>query len=828
MNSEQLKKAVAVFAPAIVLDRIFSRETRAGVLTALNVLLATLFILTALAFGTQRFSFSSPDVSFAFGKLQALGGAVLGLLLIATALWLLFRALNAFYDSYYFTGLATVLPEAGLSEPKSEITFETAGVLSEVFRSGDLTGTFIFSKLGRRALARLGLAKQFLAEFLAMRTVVSFSADKFSVGISGQTAKLSDVASAVVASDTAFAKFLSLHDISVKDLVGASEWVERTEMFFRNRARFWGRDELGRISGVGKNWSYGGAYTLERFAHDITERGKFDTSDASREYASELNTLEAVLARSGESNALLVSEPGAGGLDIVMALGARIAEGSVLPSLEHKRIFLFDENAFIAAEKDKARFESELLHIFNEIVRAGNIILVVSDLPNFIGSAKAIGSDIIALADPYLASPDFQMIAMANPGAFHQSLEEDSKILHRFEKILVKARDIISTMRILEDHSLVEESGSRVFFTYQSLSAVAEGAKRYFTDGVMSDRAIHLLAEVAQTAQAKKKTVVERGDVLAVIESKTGIATGEIGKDEREKLLHLEDTLHLRIIGQDEAVKAISGALRRARSDIENSERPMGSFLFLGPTGVGKTETTKALASVFFGKEESIIRFDMSEYQTDDALTRLIGSFEDGKAGVLSSKLRDESTGVLLLDEFEKTNTEVLNLFLQILDEGFFSDMSGTRVNARNLIIIATSNAGSDMIWKMLGEGKDLSANKDAIIAEIINRGIFKPELLNRFDGVILFHPLTTENLQKIAMLMLKKLQKRLTEKGIELVINDALLKAVMDAGTDPQFGARPMNRAIQEKVEQVIAQKIISGEVKSGSSIELTEEELK
>ncbi|MCR4336425.1 MAG: AAA family ATPase, partial [Candidatus Omnitrophica bacterium] len=265
----------------------------------------------------------------------------------------------------------------------------------------------------------------------------------------------------------------------------------------------------------------------------------------------------------------------------------------------------------------------------------------------------------------------------------------------------------------------------------------------------------------------------------------------------------------------------------RARSDIENPDRPMGSFLFLGPTGVGKTETTKALAASFFGSEDTVIRLDMSEYQTSDALKRLIGSFEDNRPGVLSSKLREQSYGVLLLDEFEKTSREVLDLFLQILDEGFFSDSSGKRVNARNLIIIATSNAGSDLIWNMMLEGKGLMEEKDKIVNEIINRGLFKPELLNRFDGVILFHPLTAEDLKKIAGFMLVKLQKRLATKGIELVINDALLKAVTRAGTDPQFGARPMNRAIQEKVEQVIAKKMISGEVKAGSRLELTEAEL-
>ena len=275
----------------------------------------------------------------------------------------------------------------------------------------------------------------------------------------------------------------------------------------------------------------------------------------------------------------------------------------------------------------------------------------------------------------------------------------------------------------------------------------------------MPDKAIDLLRELVPMVKASKLHIVTREDVLDLVSRKTGIAVSEAKGEERTKLLKLEEILHERIVGQDEAVKAISGALRRARSGISSPNRPMGSFLFLGPTGVGKTETTKALAQVFFGDEKAINRLDMSEYQRDDALSRLIGTFESGKVGVLASLLRERPYGVLLLDEFEKTSKEVHDLFLQVLDEGFFTDVSGKRVNARNLIVVATSNAGSDVIWKFMQEGKGL--NKDIVITEIINRAIFKPELLNRFDGVVLFHPLNAEHLRTIARFQLQKLAKR-------------------------------------------------------------------
>ncbi len=835
MNLDQLKNAIKIFYPAIVLDGLVSRKTRVSAGKVLQALLFIFWIITAIAEASKLPKFPWRTGSEWVAFLQQWEPVFMGALFISVALWLLARAFESFYDSYYFIGLQTILPEAGLSEAKPPITFEAAEVLNSGFETGDFTGAFLRSRLGGRVCMRLGFSRKTVEGFLSARLhVVGLSVFKFPELTDTSVAGFSDLAKAVIESDAEFFKFLSTQNVSEKDFVGASDWVEQNEQYFRRHDRFWSKDSLGKISGIGKDWSYGGAYALEKYAHDITEHGA-DPSMAGA-HVDEQEELEAVLARSGEANALLVADEGVGALGIVYDLGSRITQGSVLPPLEHKRVYLLDTNALVNSSKDKGKFEGELLHLLNSAVRSGHIILVIPDLPHFIESAQSIGADVMSLMDSYLALAEFQVIALSNPGAFHQGLEGNSKILHRFEKILVKDRDEKSTLRALEEAVLTEESKGRVFFTYQSLATVAEGARRYFSDGVTSDKAIHLLAELVPHVQAKKKNFVERSDVLELLEIKTGIPTGDVSVAEKEKLLHLEDILHKRIIGQDEAIKAISNAMRRARSDIENPERPMGSFLFLGPTGVGKTETTKALAATFFGKEDSVIRLDMSEYRTDDALKRLTGSFEDGKVGVLSAKLRERSYGVLLLDEFEKTSKEVLDLFLQILDEGFFSDMSGRRVNARNLIIIATSNAGSDLIWKTLrgtdadsrGQNADGQVlNKDAVINEIINRGIFKPELLNRFDGVILFHPLSTKHLQEIAGLMLKKLQKRLMEKGIEFVINDAVLKAVMSAGTDQQFGARPMNRAIQEKIEQVIAQKIISGEAKAGSRIEFTAEEL-
>jgi ATP-dependent Clp protease ATP-binding subunit ClpC len=402
-------------------------------------------------------------------------------------------------------------------------------------------------------------------------------------------------------------------------------------------------------------------------------------------------------------------------------------------------------------------------------------------------------------------------------------LEKNQIFMQHFENILIREIDDSNALKVLENE-LVRFEREGLFFTYPALLAVVDGAERYFPDGVMPDKAIDLLLEIVPKLLSERKSLVEKGDVLGLIETKTGIPVGEVKAEEREKLLDLENILKARIVGQDEAVKTVSSAVRRARSGITNPDRPLGSFLFLGPTGVGKTETTKVLADVFFGESARILRLDMSEYSGADSVEKLIGSFGSGKEGVLSSLLRERQYGVLLLDEFEKTTPDVMNLFLQILDEGFFSDSSGRKVSARNLIIIATSNAGSDRIWSAMQAGKDLSREKDAIVDDIVKSGVFKPELLNRFDGVVLFHPLTPAHLKRIAGLMLQKLHDRLAMQGINLAIDENLIDYVVGFGTDPKFGARPMNRAIQDKVEEAVARKILADSIPKGQEIRLNQ----
>jgi ATP-dependent Clp protease ATP-binding subunit ClpC len=368
------------------------------------------------------------------------------------------------------------------------------------------------------------------------------------------------------------------------------------------------------------------------------------------------------------------------------------------------------------------------------------------------------------------------------------------------------------------------EHDHHVFFTYPAVVKIAESADRYVVEGVMPDKAVSLMAEIASRAEQSGVKIILDSFVNESVQAKTGIPTGPVTDKERELLVHLEDVLHERVIGQRDAIKAIASAMRRARAGIQSSERPISSFLFLGSTGVGKTETAKALAYTFFGSEDTMLRFDMSEFSDSDGLSRLVGT--SAQAGALSSALREHPYSVVLLDEFEKSSESVHDLFLQILDEGMFTDAKGAQVNARNCIIIATSNAGSDIIFEYVKKGEKPADHKDEIIDTIINRAIYKPELINRFDAVVLFETLGETEQKQIAGLMLQDLQKRMRDRGYELVVDDMLIEVLMMKGFDPEFGARPLRRAIQDVLEERIAAKIIRENLQRGAIIQFTPED--
>jgi ATP-dependent Clp protease ATP-binding subunit ClpA len=820
MDYKTLTEKLEKYAPAIGLNKAFPSGPRRFLKTA-TLILTFVFLFVYLA-GTFNQTISQTIPAQIFEGLAEIMGA----------LWLLFFCLDAFYSSLYFDDLKLVARESFFKNPATSGSFLTAVALSG--NDADLTARFLKSPVGKTLTMRLEIPanERPAADVERPRADVADTwrdspPDFSTFSISPDCENIfEEFVTTLYKQDKSFADFLFRYGITEKKLRGTADWLTQKSEKEKRARRFWSRDNLGRVPGIGKDWSYGQTYALEKYGGLMADVFDF-TSRGLGLHTKYVNEIENVLSRKSEGNIILVADDDLEKTDIVIEFCKKIASGKILPMLEHKVIFTLDISAMTVAGAQKDNFEKEFLAVLNQAERAGNIILFIDDLPNAISASASIGSDVLSLLNPYLSSSVLQIIAGSDVKSFHEKIESSVSLMEKFEKIILKDDDEESLIGLLEERADDLEIQTGIFFSYPAILEIAENASRYFTGGVISDKALDMLSELPISVARNGQNMVTKKDVSAITEAKTGVPTGEIETAEKDKLLNLEKILHERIIGQDEAVSAISSALRRARSGIESKTRPLGSFLFLGPTGVGKTETTKALAEVFFGDEKKIMRLDMSEYSGSDALSRLIGSFEGGKQGVLTSLLRENQYGVLLLDEFEKASRETHDLFLQILDEGIFSDMLGKKVNARNLIIIATSNAGSDIIWDYVKQQKDLAKNKQTIIDAIIKEGVFRPELLNRFDGVILFHPLDEKLLKQVATLMLKRLAKRLEEKSLELVITDELVNYLVKVGSDPAFGARPINRAIQDQVEETIARKLISGDIKPGSEVVLTEADL-
>lgn len=822
MNVRNLDISNSRLYPIVVLDRLLSHRARHIVHSVIDTILGILGIAAGLLF-MARFVpvLSSEEIAQA----REFAPRVIGLILILLAVLLAVYLLEVFFRFLYFREGVIAWRTRGRSHETDLLSFSVLKILHGASQS-NVTESFLRSIDGARIITRAGIDEDARETFLNNRKGKSIDVD-----IPLTAGKIFTLRSLVVfltLHDEEFRNFLFSNGVRDGDIIGAAEWVMREMEDEKNREQWWSRGRLAAIPGIGKDWAYGEISALLRYGHEVLEDYSEHASALSVKDEHEVRELERVLSRAQEANALLVGEKGAGTMDIVHDVAQKIREGSITPELEHKKVFLINGDSLIASTRSKEEFERELLVILNEAMRAGNLILVFPDFPSFVTSARNIGSNIISIMDPYFASPKMQFIAVSDIDMFHDRLEQDSAFMARFEEVAVVPPSETEMIVILERVAENLEEDHPVFFTYSAIAEAFESAQNYLPDGTLPDKAIDLLVEIVPQAIEQREYLIKRSDVLALITLKTKIPVGELSDGERVKLLDLEKFLHMRVVGQDEAVSLIANAMRRARAGVRNMKRPIGSFLFLGPTGVGKTETAKALAEAFFNNEDAISRFDMSEYQTSDALARLIGNFEGEKVGTLTKVLKEKPFGVLLLDEFEKTNRDVLDLFLQVLDEGFFSDMRGKRVNARNVIIIATSNAGSDLIWEAGQQGRDLLAMKDEIMNKIIERGIFKPELLNRFDGVVLFHPLDVSHLSQIARLMLEKLTTRLHARGIDLLITDDLVNAVIRYGMDPSFGARPMNRAIQEHVEQIIADKLVRGEIKEGAHVSISPDDFK
>lgn len=632
---------------------------------------------------------------------------------------------------------------------------------------------------------------------------------------------------------------------------------------------------------------------LEQYGTDLTsqaEQGRLDPVIGRDE---EIGRLMQVLSRRTKNNPCLVGEPGVGKTAVIEGFAARIAAGAVPESMKDKRIVTMDLAGMIAGSKYRGEFEERMKRLIQEVKSAGNVILFLDEVHTIIGAGGAEGAmDASNILKPSLARGEFQLIGATTISEYRKHIEKDAALERRFQPITVEEPDAAQCLDILEGLCSKYENHHRVTIDPAALEAAVRLSGRYINDRFLPDKAIDVLDEacskvslagfkVPESMLQLEKTVsrltvdmeeairngdmpeasllrqeremaekklgqikkrfqkkqeqqglsVQEEDIAGVVSQWTKIPVQRLAESESARLGKLEQTLHKRVVGQDEAVAAVAKAVKRGRVGLKDPKRPIGSFLFLGPTGVGKTELSKALAEALFGDENSMIRVDMSEYMEKHSVAKMIGSppgyvgHDDG--GQLSEQVRRHPYSVILFDEIEKAHPDVFNILLQVLDDGHITDSQGRKVDFRNTVIIMTSNAGAQAIIdpKKLGfnskedESGDYKRMKSNVMNEI--KLIFRPEFLNRIDEILVFHPLNGQQMKKIVGLMCKDLEKRAKEQlEMDLEIRDSVKKHIVETGMDKKYGARPLRRAVQNQLEDRLAEALLSGEIKRGSQI--------
>ena len=582
--------------------------------------------------------------------------------------------------------------------------------------------------------------------------------------------------------------------------------------------------------------------TLEKYAINLNDNAKNNKIDPLIGREKEVQRIIQVLSRRTKNNPVVIGDPGVGKTAIIEGLAIKIEEKDVPKSLENKIIYNLDISGVLAGAKYRGEFEERIKKIIDEAINAKEIILFIDEIHTIVG-AGATGEnpmDASSILKPVLSRGDIQVIGATTIDGYRKNIEKDVALERRLQPIIVEEPTKEDAIKILNGLKNKYEKHHNVKITDDAIKQAVELSSRYITDRYLPDKAVDIIDESASRVSINKfkskkgKRIVDSNIVSEVVELWTGIPISKIVKSEGNKLLNLEDILQERVIGQNEAIKAISKAIRRSRSGIKDPKKPIGSFLFLGPTGVGKTELCKALAESHFGNEDKIVRIDMSEYMEKHSVSRLIGSppgyigHDDG--GQLTESVRSHPYSVVLFDEIEKAHEDIFNILLQILDEGRLTDSKGRTVDFKNTIIIMTSNLGATSISNQRKTGFSIGNNeskikeenyndmKDKIMEEVKIR--FRPEFINRIDDIVVFHKLSLDNLYDIVKIMTKDLIKRLKKMDIELDIEETVIKFIAKYGIDLEYGARPLKRVIQKELEDSLSENILSENIKKGDYI--------
>lgn len=624
-----------------------------------------------------------------------------------------------------------------------------------------------------------------------------------------------------------FADIMFKFDVKAEDIFEVGNWQRRKVLLARQTRNFFSRENLLKVKGIGKDWGGGFTVNLDKYARNITLAAQFHKAPyhlyGHRRY---IELIERGLVE-GFGKVVLVGEPGVGRHTVLKALAQVVNSGKTYGLLNYARLLQIDSASILMGAANANESLDKIRLLFGEALKAENVILIINNIDAFLDSSSEVGRiNATEALLPYFKSR-LKIIGVTTPGGYASTIGKNQQLQELISKIEISETGGLETLVILQDESATLESKGLVF-TNAALREIVNLCTKLIANLPNPEKSLEVLEETAVYVLTKTKTsIVLPEHVQTVMTLKTKIPVEKVAASEKNILLHLEDLLKERIVGQEEALVEISNALRRSRSGISSEKRPIGSFLFLGPTGVGKTETAKALAAVYFGNENRIIRFDMSEYQEVHSINRLIGDADSRSGGNLTEKVIENPFSLLLFDEIEKAHPQILDLFLQMLDEGHLTDALGRKVSFVNTMIIATSNAGAEFIREIVSQGVDLQNLKTQLFEFLQKQGLFRPEFLNRFDGLITFHPLTMEELTAVAALLLTDLNQRLEDKEIKVRITPQLLAILALRGNNPQFGARPLRRFIQDRIESYLAQGLLSNQIRRGDEIEIPSEVL-
>ena len=651
------------------------------------------------------------------------------------------------------------------------------------------------------------------------------------------------------------------------------------------------REEVGRKNG--KNRMNPGTPVLDQYSRDLTELARQGKLDPVVGREAEINRLIQILSRRTKNNPCLIGEPGVGKTAIAEGLAQRIVQGVVPDTVKNKRVVVLDLSGMVAGSKYRGEFEERIKRVVQEVMEHQGILLFIDELHTIIGAGGAEGAlDASNILKPSLSRGEIQIIGATTLAEYRKYIEKDAALERRFQPVMVEEPDEQQAIAILQGLRPYYEEHHGVQITDEALEAAVKMGVRYISDRFLPDKAIDLIDEAASKVQLQgfsvpdsmkegekylhqlmqeKEDAIKAGDfslakeiqekqqeakkeyektkkrfedrcrnrnmavtadtVAEIVSDWTKIPVQKLAEKESKRLARMESILHKRVVGQDEAVTAVAKAIRRGRVGLKDPSRPVGSFLFLGPTGVGKTELSKALAEAVFGSEQAIIRVDMSEYMEKHSVSKMIGSppgyvgYEEG--GQLSEKVRRNPYSVILFDEIEKAHPDVFNILLQVLDDGHITDAQGRKVDFKQTCIIMTSNAGAQSIVepKKLGfssvedDNKDYERMKSGVMEEV--RRIFKPEFLNRIDEILVFHMLNKQQIRQIVTILVNKLQKRCKEQlDIELIVRSSVKDYLAESGYDSKYGARPLKRAVQNKIEDKMAEEILEGNIHRGDKV--------